>query len=282
VFQVQSGELRAAWSHPDSPVRPAQFSPDGRLLVLGDGTGQARVWDAVTGQAVTSPLKPGGILAWAGFHDGGKQVFTLSTAGTVCFWRLPSVPEGDGAVPEGERAAAEGVAVDRGPSPIRLESGAAVSGGRVTAGPLRPPGATDRRVEQAVFSPDGLRVVVRDRDGTARVWDAATGKPRTPPLRHGGVVLYGAFSPDGSRLLTAGDDRTAREWDAATGEALTPPLHHGRAIAQVFFRAEGDQACVVQDGGVVCAWDLTPERRPVEELRAVVQAQAAVRGSPRP
>src|SRR5262249_57148619 len=37
-------------------------------------------------------------------------------------------------------------------------------------------------VNHAEFSPGGERVVTASDDGTARVWDAATGEPRTQPL----------------------------------------------------------------------------------------------------
>jgi serine/threonine protein kinase/WD40 repeat protein len=270
VLQVQPGELRAAWSRLDGPAMPVQFSPDGRLLLLGDRTGRARVWDAVTGQAVTAPLQHGGRLAWAGFHDDGKQVVTVSTGGTVCLWELPHAPGARGAVLDGAPAATEGAAVDRGQSPVQLgKDGAMVTGGRATAGTLRPPGPMDRRVEHAVFSPDGRWVVVCSDASTVQVWDSATPTARPPSLlRHGGDVLYGAFSPDGARLLTASDDRTVRVWEAATGELLAPPLRHSRAIERVFFRDNGERACVVQEGGVVCTWDLTPDERLIDDPRA--------------
>ena len=56
-------------------------------------------------------------------------------------------------------------------------------------------------------------MVTASADGTARLWDAATGAPLGPPMRHQGVVHSAAFSPDGWRVVTASWDRTARVWD---------------------------------------------------------------------
>jgi WD40 repeat protein len=49
-------------------------------------------------------------------------------------------------------------------------------------------------------------------DGTARLWDAASGKPLVVLHGHEGPVASAAFSPDGAKVVTASDDRTARIW----------------------------------------------------------------------
>ena len=50
----------------------------------------------------------------------------------------------------------------------------------------------DGPVEAAAFSPDGKTVLTGGDDGTARLWDAATGQPIGQPIRHeGGVVERG-------------------------------------------------------------------------------------------
>jgi WD40 repeat protein/serine/threonine protein kinase len=86
------------------------------------------------------------------------------------------------------------------------------------------------------FSPDGTRILSAGRDGTARVWDAATGNTLfdTPPA-HVGPINHAAFSPDGRQIVTGGQDKTARVWNAFTGEALSPPLAHPFPLLQVGF-----------------------------------------------
>jgi WD40 repeat protein/tetratricopeptide (TPR) repeat protein len=89
-------------------------------------------------------------------------------------------------------------------------------------------------VGSIAFSPDGRRIVTAAQDGTARVWDAATGEPIGPALKHDDPVNHAAFSPDGRRIATATGDRTgrhgkgeARVWDVATGRPVGPSLSHG-------------------------------------------------------
>jgi WD40 repeat protein len=69
----------------------------------------------------------------------------------------------------------------------------------------------------------GNRIVTTSYDGTARVWDAETGRAITPPLRHDGVVQQAVFSSDGRWVVTASWDQTVRLWSATTGDPITPP-----------------------------------------------------------
>jgi WD40 repeat protein len=111
-------------------------------------------------------------------------------------------------------------------------------------------------VRRAAFSPDGRRVVTASADGTAQVWDAATGDPVTPPLKHNGAVNCAAFSPDGRRVVTASEDGTARMWDAATGRLVATLKHEGGVLSAVFspdgkrvVTASGDKTARVWDTG---------------------------------
>ena len=73
-------------------------------------------------------------------------------------------------------------------------------------------------VNDAVFSPDGARILTASRDDTAKLWDAASGK-LIASFAHQDGVVHAAFSPDGARILTASVDHTAKLWDAALGQA---------------------------------------------------------------
>ncbi len=74
-------------------------------------------------------------------------------------------------------------------------------------------------VVDAVFSPDGARILTASWDKTAKLWDAASGK-LIVVFAHQGTVNTAAFSPDGARILTASADHTAKLWDAASGKLI--------------------------------------------------------------
>jgi WD40 repeat protein/predicted Ser/Thr protein kinase len=87
-------------------------------------------------------------------------------------------------------------------------------------------------------SPDGTRLASTSDDGTARLWDPATGRPIGEALHHPGEdkVLNAAFSPDGERVLTASAGGTVCQWDAGTGVAVEPPYerHTGEVWTAVY------------------------------------------------
>jgi WD40 repeat protein len=82
-------------------------------------------------------------------------------------------------------------------------------------------------------------------DGTARVWDAATGASLAELKGHTNWVRSAAFSPDGRRIVTASWDGTARVWDASTGEQLAELEGHGDNLSDVAFSTDGTRVTVV-------------------------------------
>src|SRR5439155_21177032 len=94
-------------------------------------------------------------------------------------------------------------------------------------------------VNAIAFAPDGRMVVTGGGDGTARLWEVASGRPIGEPLLHQCPVVAVALSPDGKTVLTGSDDKTARLWDAATGRQVGPPLQHGDVVRVVAFNPDG-------------------------------------------
>jgi WD40 repeat protein len=74
-------------------------------------------------------------------------------------------------------------------------------------------------ISSAVFSPDGQRILTGSDDGTARVWNAASGEPLATLEGHTGFIRSAVFSPDGQRIVT-GWGQTAEVWNAATGQLV--------------------------------------------------------------
>ena len=75
-------------------------------------------------------------------------------------------------------------------------------------------------MESVAWSPEGKRLATGSRDGTAKVWDAASGQELLTLKGHSNFVIGIAWSPDGKRLATGSWDNTAKVWDAVSGREL--------------------------------------------------------------
>ncbi|MCB0188704.1 MAG: hypothetical protein KDE31_30755, partial [Caldilineaceae bacterium] len=99
------------------------------------------------------------------------------------------------------------------------------------------------------FTPDGTHALTVSKDGTARLWDLATGATvQTFGVRSrasGGTsyvtLTSGAFSPDGSQLILGDESYRAQLWDVASGELLRILEGHTQAVRTVAFAPDGHQ-----------------------------------------
>jgi WD40 repeat protein/serine/threonine protein kinase len=74
-------------------------------------------------------------------------------------------------------------------------------------------------VRSVCWSPDWQRVLTAGQDGTARLWDAKTGKQLHCFTGHQGEVAA-CFACDGRFVLSAGREQEVRLWNADTGQLV--------------------------------------------------------------
>jgi WD40 repeat protein len=91
-------------------------------------------------------------------------------------------------------------------------------------------------------------------DGTARIWDAATGAAERTLEGHTGTVVAVAWHPDGRQVASGSDDGTARIWDAATGAAERTLEGHAGSVLAVEWSADGRQILTGGSDGTTAVW----------------------------
>lgn len=90
------------------------------------------------------------------------------------------------------------------------------------------------KINSSVVSADGRLLLTASDDGTARLWETATGYELRRFEGHRDKVNSAVFSPDGNSVLTGSDDGTARLWEAGTGRETQKFEDKGQVTLAVF------------------------------------------------
>lgn len=208
------------------------ISPDGKqVIAVNRKTGIARLFDSATGNEITfrQPGKrKGGLLE----PSGGSRTNAVVFAGDRS--RIVSVG--------GDQIRLWGTDPDQ-PQYRRLQMNFSPHGG----------------VASANFSTDSKEIVSGSWDGTANIWNAATGAVRTKLVgRHAGPVHCAVFSPDpeSKMIATASADRTVVLWNSQTGKFIKRLVGHKDAINWVSFSPDGRHLLSASNDSSAIVWDL--------------------------
>jgi WD40 repeat protein len=255
LWDAATGRPESPTLHHGAPVRAVAFSRDGRTLLTADDRKTVRTWAVAAGPVPVSEVAHGWPVRSVALSPDGQTAATGSFDKHARLWGRgqhanPWILPHDSAVtqvlfsPDGRTL----VTTDYWGNSARFWDVA--SGQPLAMGPLR----HGKRVRALAFSADGQWVVTGSYDGTAKVWEAATGVLRAT-LPHGDGVVAVAFNPEGNRVVTGGTDGQARMWDAATGQPLGPPMPHRATVRAVAFDPQEERLLTASEDGTARLWD---------------------------
>jgi WD40 repeat protein len=280
-------------SFPSGTVYDMALSPEGARLATSSARGTATVWDLATGQELLTvsdqghdrPLNTEGVgrdasrlVSGVAFSRAGKRLATAGSSQTAKVWDLATGQEllrlsPAGSVnavafsPDGKRLAttAEDSAVriwdatsgEKVDELVGLHSGAVkhvVFSPECVSPPL--PSTPERqRSGDAEAERCGALLASAGADGTAVIWDAATGWHLFRLSGHTSELTYAAFSPDGEQLATASRDTTVKIWDVHSGEELLTLSGHNATVNSVAFSPDGTRLASASADGTARVWD---------------------------
>ena len=132
-----------------------------------------------------------------------------------------------------------------------LDKGARLYDVRTGALKATYPGHDSQGVLDIAFSPSGGRAVTGGKDGTAIVWDLATGKKVGTLRGHEDWIVSVAFSPNGKIIATGSTDRTLRIWNAYSMTQIGKIDGQSSVGTPLCFTADGSTLVSVSDEGGV-------------------------------
>ena len=87
IWESEAGQLGAGGTFARSSL---EFSPDGTLLLATGGGSNIGLWEAASGQLITSDLNHQGRLAMAGWNQRGNAFVTASLQGEIRLYEIPN------------------------------------------------------------------------------------------------------------------------------------------------------------------------------------------------
>ncbi|MGO1077255.1 nSTAND1 domain-containing NTPase [Inquilinus sp. CA228] len=257
IWDVETGQLvkEQELRRHEEPIDSVAFSPDGRYLSTHSGDGMAVIWDLVKGN-YTVMGRPVGVSSVTFSPD--SQYVLLESSGAFRVRGINAYQERPFKGHTGYVASAA-FSPENGRIIVSTYSdGTARIWDAETGEVLQVLIGHDGWVSNAVFSPDGQRIVTTSGDKTARVWDAATGQELLKLVGHTDGVLSAAFSRDGRRIVTASEDHTAKIWDAETGQELQSLSGHSGAVRAATFSPDEQHVLTRSDDTSASVWRVKP------------------------
>lgn len=227
VWDAQSGqELRRLEG--EGGISMAAVLPDGHQLLTSGADRTVRVWNLATGQEVARHGGFSNPLEFVSPHPNGSEFITHmdSTSERMAAAIYPVVPLNERQTLRGHTGPVNCVAFSN--DGLLLATGGGswryVNDDRILIwrtgdnSLLRAIATGHGSVHSVRFFPDGTRVAAGCQDGSACVYDVATGSLQQTFAAHNTVCRYVAISPDGMTLATAGWDGLATLWNTASGQ----------------------------------------------------------------
>jgi eukaryotic-like serine/threonine-protein kinase len=244
-------------------VGAAAFSPDGRMIAVGSGSGAVAFLDARSLSPIGSPINLHTAHVWSiGFGLDGTVLATSGALGTMVKltdvanrspWGQPirgvegSFPPQPMAVsPDGRRLATG--------SPEQLVRVWDISSGRLVASsPERV-----RFLHALAFSPDGDLVAYSDERGSVFLWDTSGVRPLRKLVARDAPANTLAFSLDGRTLASGHMDHTIRLWHPDIDQEVAVLDGHAGWVWSLAFAEHGNALVSSSRDGTVRIWRATP------------------------
>lgn len=223
------------------PLLHASISSDGQLLVTASKDGTSTLWSTLSGEQLQVFTHDNSVLH-VNFSPDGKSVVTASKDGTAVQWSIATGKRLHTFF-HGEHVEYTTFSPD-GKSLMTVNGYTAIIWDVDSGEQQHKLGETNRPVNHAEFSPDGEKVIVVSRRGSASLWWADSGKRKHVLAESRNGFLYATFSPNSRIAVTSNKEGVAELWSVDNGDLLNTLPHefnpvYGNYVEHLEFSPDG-------------------------------------------
>lgn len=194
------------------------FSPDGKFIAFGGGTGDIRIWNIFTGEFTDSFSENIGYVSSIVYSPNGKTLACGSWGGRIILLNSQS----------GRKMDLFKNPIDKIKSLTYSFDGSTLAAGTgdgniyifnlSTQEKIHTLKGHNSNVYSVAFSPDGKTLASGEQNHALHLWDVPSGTLKKSIKEHTHYVSSVLFTPDGETVISGSWDNTIRFWDAHTGE----------------------------------------------------------------
>ncbi|MFB2891523.1 NB-ARC domain-containing protein [Aerosakkonemataceae cyanobacterium BLCC-F50] len=237
-------------------IHALAFSPDGKMLAVGDSNGQIRLLRIEDEQTITTFHKHGWWTVSIAFSSDGEKLVSSSIDGTLKLWDVKTGKCLHNLV--GHTNWVWTVAFS--PNNQLIASGCNDNTIKVwdanTGECLTTLTGHKGWVLSVIFSPDGQTLISGSYDRTIKFWNVETGKCFQTFTGHEDAIWSVSINPDGKAIASSGYEKTIRLWDTKTGRCWKILKGHKKEIKTVAFSEDGKTLASGCFAGIVKFWDV--------------------------
>ncbi|PPQ99530.1 hypothetical protein CVT24_005320 [Panaeolus cyanescens] len=268
TLKLQSGQynrwprILAVIDEHERSVNAVAFSRDGKFVASGSGDRTVCVWDAETGDLISTPLEGHtSSVNSVAFSGDGRKVASGSDDWSVGVWDAES-----GEIIVGPLLGHSNVV-----SSVAFSqcSNFIISGSHdntIRLWDISDPDNVSCQifsghtggVTAVAFSVDDLFIASGSFDRTVRIWDRNSGDCIYGPFEgHSSWINCVAFSPDGGRVASASEDETIQLWDIMQGDVASAPWEgHTDSVTSIAFSSDGKRVVSGSHDETLRIWDV--------------------------
>ena len=229
------------------------WSPDGRRMIAGTGSGKVKVLDSI-GQLINTYSGHSATITGLAWSPDSTRVASGSYDETVQVWN----PDTDITLETYEQNIGPVNAISWSPNGTYLASADYAHNVLVwdvsSLHTVQTYSNHKDQVRTLAWSSDSRYIASGSADYSVQVWGALNGTMIFNYQGHKGAIESVAWSPHGTRIASASDDHTVHVWDALSGDHIYVYAKHTASVTVVAWSPDGRSIASGSQDGTVQVW----------------------------